>query len=312
MPVPGHAKQPEGEVRIEDWTGERHASEAIAGEALAFIERHARRPFFLYLRFTEPHVSLHPPVDLVASYPREWADRPYRGQCVYTPHPRPRAAYAAMITNLDRHVGRVLDSLDRLGLADRTLVVFSSDNGTTLPHKGDAVFGVGGVDADFFNSTAGLRDFKGSVYEGGIRVPLIVRWPGRVKPGSTSDYPSYFPDHFPTLCEAAGLPVPPGLDGVSLVPVFTGGAAPERKPMVWAFSGYRGQYAVAFGGLKAVRQGVNTKKPGAWEVYDLSRDPGETRDLAAERPDVVRRAVELLKAQVAPNDVFPMAEATVE
>jgi len=192
------------------------------------------------------------------------------------------------------------------GLDERTLVLFSSDNGTTHRAPGDAQFGVAGVDADFFRSTAGLRAFKGSVYEGGIRVPLLARWPGRVKPGSVSDFPSYFPDHFPTLCEAAGLPTPAGLDGVSLLPVLEGRGAPARNPMVWAFPEYGGQYAVNFGSLKVVRQGVKTKEPGRWELYDLDRDPGETKDLAAERPDVVKKAVELLRAQTNENPVFPM------
>ncbi len=307
-PVPGHAKQPEGEVRVEDWTGERHASAPILEEALGFLDRHAGGPFFLYLPLTEPHVALQPDPAGLADYPKDWDERPYRGENGYTPHPRPRAAYAATISALDRHVGRVLDLLDRRGLAERTLLIFTSDNGTTHRAAGNPAFGVGGVDADFFNSTAGLRGFKGSVYEGGLRVPLIVRWPGRVAPGSTSAFPSYFPDFFPTLCEAAGLPVPRGLDGVNLLPLFTGSGAPARPPMVWTFPEYGGQFAVNFGDLKVVRQGVKTKKPGRWEVYDLARDPGETTDLAAERPELVGKALEVLKAQTLPNPVFPMPE----
>jgi arylsulfatase A-like enzyme len=303
-PVPGHAKQPEGELRVQDWTGERHASAAILEESLKFLDRNAQRPFFLYLPFTEPHAALQPPPELLDLYPKDWDEKPYRGENGYTPHPRPRAAYAAMISNLDRSVGKVLEALDRLGAAERTLVVFTSDNGTT--HRGKGAGGVAGVDADFFRSTAGLRAFKGSVYEGGIRVPLLVRWPGRIRPGSTSDVPSYFPDHFPTLCEAAGLPVPPGLDGVSLLPVLEERELPKRPPMLWAFPEYGGQYAVTFGNLKVVRQGVKTKQPGPWEVYDLVADPGEANDLAAKHPDAVRRAIGLLKEQVLPNAVFPM------
>jgi arylsulfatase A len=302
-PVPGHATQPEGEVRLEDWTGERHCSAPILKESLDFLRAHAARPFFLYLPFTEPHVALQPPVELLDLYPKEWDERPYRGEAGYTPHPRPRAAYAAMISALDRHVGEVLKALDTLGLADRTLVIFSSDNGAT--HLRGEV-GVGGADPAFFKSTAHLRGLKGSVYEGGIRVPLIVRWPGRVKPGTVSDFPSYFPDHFPTLCEAAGLSTPAGLDGVSLLPVLEGRGAPARNPMIWVFPEYGGQFAVNFGGLKAVKQGVKTKAPGRWELYDLDRDPGETRDLAAERPETVRKAVEILRAQTNENPAFPM------
>ncbi len=311
-PVPRAAKQPEGEVRLEDWTGERHASAPILEASIDFLRRNAARPFFLYLPFTEPHAALQPPVELLDSYPKDWDERPYRGQCGYTPHPRPRAAYAAMISALDRHVGAVLKEIDRLGVADRTLVLFSSDNGTTHRSPGDPKFGVAGVEADFFNSTAGLRAFKGSVYEGGLRVPLIVRWPGRVAAGVESAYPSYFADHLPTLCEAAGLPFPKGLDGVSLLPIFEGRSAPPRPPMLWTFPEYGGQFAVNFGNLKVVRQGLRTKQPGPWELYDLDRDPGESTNLAAERPEVVKQAVELLQSQTDLNSVFPMPPARLE
>ena len=151
------------------------------------------RPFFLYLPFIEPHVAMHPPKTLVESYPPEWDDRPYRGQCGYLPHPRPRAGYAAMITHLDQHVGAVLDALDEKGVADNTIVVFTTDNGTTHPAAGDPVFGIGGVDADFFNTLDGLRGFKGSVYEGGIRVPCIVRWPGKVESRHQQRLPRLLP-----------------------------------------------------------------------------------------------------------------------
>lgn len=304
-PIPGHARQPEGIVRLEDWQGRAYAPELMEAEAVKFIEAHAQRPFFLYLPFIEPHVAMQPPPRLVESYPAAWDDRAYRGQCGYLPHPRPRAAYAAMITHLDEHVGKVLDALDRHGLRERTLVVFTSDNGTT--HRAsDSVFGVGGVDAAFFDSTRGLRGYKGSVYEGGLRVPLIVRWPGRIAPGSVSDFPSYFPDHFATLCDALGLEVPGVRDGVSLWPVLTGGGVPARNPMVWVFPEYGGQVCVRLGDLKVVRQKLQTKQPGAWEVYDLARDPEERQDVARERPEVVARAVALLREQMSENPVFPL------
>jgi arylsulfatase A-like enzyme len=276
--------------------------------AVQFLKDNREKPFFLYLPFIEPHVSMQPPRRVVETYPVEWDDRPYRGQCGYTPHPRPRAAYAAMITTLDGHVGAVLDTLDQLGLTDKTLVVFSSDNGATHLHGGDPTFGVGGADTRFFNSTAGLREYKGSVHEGGIRVPLIVRWPGLAKPGTVSDFPTYFADQFPTLCEAAGLKTPTGLDGVSLLPTLTGRTTSlDRNPLVWVFPEYGGQVAVRIGGMKAVRTNLNRPKMATgWQVYDLAKDPGESVDLAAHRPEVIEAAEKVLREQMAPNELFPV------
>lgn len=307
-PIPGHAKQPEGEVRMQDWQSEKYAPELMLTEAVQFLHDHKDGPFFLYLPFIEPHVAMQPPPRLVESYPAEWDDRPYRGQCGYLPHPRPRAGYAAMITSLDEHVGKILRTLDELKLADNTLVVFSSDNGTTHGAAGDSVFGVGGVDAAFFNSTAGLRGFKGSVYEGGIRVPLIVRWPGRVKPNSVSDFPCYFADHFPTLCAAAGVSQPTGLDGINLLPTYTGsGEQSPRNPMVWVFPEYGVQVAVRLGEFKIVRRNLgNRKSPGPWEVYNLDKDRGETNDLASEHPELIDRAVAVLREQMSDNPTFPV------
>ena len=306
--IPGHRKQPEGEVRYEDWEGQQYAPALMLAEAVEFLQDHRDQPFFLYLPFIEPHVAMQPLRRLVETYPQEWDTRPYRGQCGYTPHPRPHAGYAAMITSLDEHVGTILRTLDELDLAKNTLVVFSSDNGATHFHAGDAELGVGGADTKFFNSTAGLRDRKGSVHEGGIRVPLIVRWPGRVAPGSKSDYPTYFPDQFPTLCEAVGLPIPAGMDGVSLLPTLTGsGEQAKRNPLVWVFPEYGGQVAVLMGDMKAVRTNLNRpKQVGPWEVYDLANDPNEANDLAVERPEVIQAADEILRREMNDNANFPV------
>jgi len=293
---------------MDDYIGQTYAPKLMVDEALAFLRAHKDQPFFLYLAFIEPHVAMHPPKEAVDEYPVEWDKKPYRGECGYLPHPRPRAAYAAMVSDLDRHVGAVLDELKALGLDQNTLVVFTSDNGTTHAGNQASPFFIGGTDPRFFRSEAGLRGFKGSVYEGGIRVPAIVRWPGRVKPGTTSDAPGYFADWFPTLCAAAGLDAPAGLDGINLLPVLTGEGAPSaRNPMVWVFPGYGGQMAVNFGRYKVLRRQLNTRTPGPWEVYDIERDPGEAHNLAAGQPDLVRKTVEVLSAQVAGNTTFPMA-----
>lgn len=316
-PVPGHMKQPEGEVTMDAWIGETYAPTLMVAEAERFITRHADRPFFLYLPFIEPHVAMHPPRALVERFPAEWDDEPYRGGNNYLPHPRPRAAYAAMIADLDAHVGRVLAALERAGISDRTLVVFTSDNGPTHPGVQEPRFHIGGADPVFFDSTRGLRGFKGSVYEGGIRVPMIARLPGRIAAGEVNDTASYFADWFPTLVEAAGLGAPggrhadqaaDGLDGVSLWPVLTGRLPVHatRRPMVWVFPEYGGQVAVRLGRFKAVRQALRTPTPGPWEVYDMTTDAAEAHDLASARGDIVREAEAVLRREVAANEVFPV------
>ena len=307
-PIPGHAKQPAGEVRLDDWIGETYAPQLMIAEAERFIAASAARPFFLYLPFIEPHVAMHPPREAVEKFPAEWDTEAYRGGNGYLPHPRPRAAYAAMINELDGYVGRVLAALDRAGVADRTLVIFTSDNGTTHEGRGEPRFHIGGADPEFFHSTAGLRGYKGSVYEGGIRVPMIARLPGRIAAGTVNDTPGYFADWFPTLCDAAGLESPGGLDGQTLWPVLTGArqSLDSRRPMIWVFPEYGGQIAVRIGDFKIVRQGLKTKAPGAWEVYDLAQDRAEANDLAATRGDLILQAEELLRREVSDNAVFPV------
>jgi arylsulfatase A-like enzyme len=308
-PIPGHATQPEGEVNLDDWLGETYAPSLIVAEAEQFIAANAARPFLLYLPFTQPHVAMHPPREAVEKFPEDWDPQVYRGQNGYLPHPRPRAAYAAMINELDAYVGRVVAAIEKAGLTGRTLVVFSSDNGATGEGRADPRFHSGGADPKFFHSTAGLRGFKGSVYEGGIRVPMIARFPGRIQAGAVNDTPSYFADWFPTLCDLVGIEKPDGLDGESLWPVVSGSqrSLGSRKPMIWVFPEYGGQVAVRIGDYKVVRQGLKTKNPGAWEVYNLSSDTAERHDLAGSHADVIQQAAQILGREVADNDRFPLS-----
>jgi arylsulfatase A-like enzyme len=305
--INGHQKKLEGEVKLEDYQGQQYAPNLMVAEAEKFIAANSSKPFLLYLPFIEPHVAMHPPADRVNQFPKEWDENVYRGENGYLPHPRPRAAYAAMISELDGYVGRVLKALDDAKLADRTLVVFTSDNGTTHDRPGDPKFHVGGADPKFFNSTRDLRGYKGSVYEGGIRVPMIARLPGKIPAGTTNASPSYFADWFPTLCDATGIPKPPGLDGESLWRALMDGKTHARKkPMVWVFPEYQGQVAVQIGDLKAVRTGLKTKKPGAWEVYDLAKDPGEKNNIAGEKTGFLQEVVNVLDREVNENKIFPL------
>jgi arylsulfatase A-like enzyme len=193
-------------------------------------------------------------------------------------------------------------------VADQTLVIFTSDNGATHEGPKGTHFHIGGADPKFFNSTADLRGYKGSVYEGGIRVPMIARLPGRIASGSVSDAPSYFADWFPTLCDAASLPKPEGLDGESLWSLLTDPSSekPRGKPMLWIFPEYGGQVAVRLGDFKLVRQNLKTKNPGPWEVYDLAKDRGETKDIAREHLALITKAEALLRQEVSTNAQFPL------
>lgn len=300
-PIPGHQKKLEGEIKADDYRAENYAGDLVLAEALQFIDANKDKPFFLYLPFIEPHVSMHPPQEWVDRYPAEWDEKPYRGNRGYLPHPRPRAGYAAMISDLDEHVGAVMARLKKHGIEGDTIVIFTSDNGAT--HD------VGGVDTTFFNSVGGLRGRKGSCYEGGIRVPCVVKWPGKVTPGSSTDAPSYFPDWFPTLMEVASADSRKEvLDGLSLVSVLKGGDLPKRhEPMIWEFSGYGGIVALRDGKWKALRRGLQSKnKPGDWELYDLETDPNEQTDLAKKYPERVRRLEKMwLKTRIVEPD-FPL------
>jgi arylsulfatase A len=255
----------------------------VLDEALKFIDANADKPFFLYLPFIEPHVAMQPPQEWVEKYPAEWDTKPYRGDRGYLPHPRPNAGYAAMISDLDEHVGTVMARLKKYGLDKNTIVVFTSDNGAT--HN------VGGVETEFFDSMGGLRGKKGSCYEGGLRMPCIVRWPGQTKAGSTTDAASYFPDWFPTLCQIAGVKLPKEqLDGVSLVNVLKGGSLPKRHElMTWEFNGYGGIIAIRDGKWKALRRGLKSKKLENWELYNIETDREEKNDIAAQHPEIVQR-----------------------
>ncbi|MBK1832473.1 arylsulfatase [Roseibacillus ishigakijimensis] len=304
--IPGHARKPEGDVLADDYRAQVYAPDRILEEALAFMDQHAEEPFFLYCPFVEPHVAMHPPQEWVDQYPAEWDEEKgvYRGQNGYLPHPRPRAGYAAMISDLDEHVGAVLAKLEELGLREKTLVVFTSDNGTT--HGGrDPEFGIGGVDSAFFNSTRGLRGLKGSVYEGGLRVPAIVRWPGKVAAGLQESAPSYFPDWFPTFCAAAGVASPAGLDGQNLLPLLREKEFAREQPLLWEFHGYGGQVAVIDGAWKAVWQGFQRKKPGSWALYHLAEDPAEAVDLSAEHPEKLQELQAFWRGQRLSTERYP-------
>ena len=307
-PVPGHARLPEdadpSDPRSYDvFKGQDYAPDRINEQVLQFVRQHHDRPFFLYYPTIIPHVALHvPDEDLEPYLAQGWEDPPYTGPSGrggYTPHYTPRAAYAAMITRMDRYIGNLLRLLDQLQLAEDTIVVFSSDNGTTgLKDE---------VDSEFFNSVGELRGLKGTLYEGGIRVPTIVRWPGRVAAGSTSDRVSGFEDWMPTLLEmiGAGDAVPADIDGISMARTLQGDDQEPRPFLYREYAARGGQQSVRVGDWKAVRADL-ARGENAVELYDLAADVGEQHDVADQHPDVVDRLTKLMEQQHTPSALFPL------
>ena len=262
------------------YKGVDYAPDLMMEEAEAFIRANAAGPFFLYVPHVVPHLALQVPDEALAAYDGVFDEEPYPGGQGYLPHIRPKSAYAAMITRMDAHLGRLMAVLEELGLADNTLVMFSSDNGPTY---------VGSVDVELFDSAGGLRGGKGEVYEGGIRVPMIAYWPGRIAPGTTTDHVSAFWDIIPTVADLAGITVDVALDGKSFLPVLLGEPAPPPSEMYWEYHGrsWQGAQAVRLGDWKGVRLGGRADANAPIALYDLAADPAETTDVAAAHPDVV-------------------------
>ncbi len=265
-------------------TGKHYSHDLIAEEALRFISDNRKKPFFLYLPFTIPHLALQVPEDSLAEYRGKWPDPPYEGGKGYLPHPTPRAAYAAMVTRMDRDVGRILDRLRDLGLDRNTLVIFTSDNGPTYNR-------LGGSDSKFFESAGPFSGLKGSLKEGGIRVPLVARWPGKIRPGIVTDHLSAFYDVMPTLADVAGSEAATDTDGISFLSTMVGRTDHQHTHdfLFWDFPGYGGQIAVRTGKWKGLRRRVRRNPDAPLKLYDLEADIGEKHDVAADHPEVVEK-----------------------
>lgn len=293
-----HQKIDSADEGFAQFYGEVYAADKMLEHALAFISDNKDEPFFLYLPFLEPHVAMQPPQEWVERYPEAWDDVPYLGGRGYLPHPRPRAGYAAMISDLDEHVGAVVALIDELGLGEDTLIVFTSDNGPT--HD------VGGVDTGFFNSAGPLRGRKGSVFEGGIRVPMIARWTGSIAPGTTTDHPTCFQDLMATMADLTGQDAPANCDGISYLPVLLGEEDQrEHDYLVWEFYGYGGQKAVRIGDWKAVLRDIHKGNTDIL-LFNLADDLGEQRNVAADHPEIVAQARAIFEHDRTPSANFPM------
>jgi len=284
-------------------TGKQYSEDLFREVALQFIEKNKDRPFFLYLPVAIPHLSIQVPEASLAWYKGKIPEEKYEHHG-YWKHPFPRAGYAAMITHLDHDIGMIMERIKKLGLDDNTLIVFTSDNGPTYQR-------LGGSDSKFFKSAGPYRGMKGSLYEGGIRVPFVARWPKHIKPGTESDLPSVMYDVFPTLAEMAGASTPKDVDGISILPTLESKKSQRKHEyLYWEFPGYGGQQAVRVGSFKGVRQRLHRRRGGKKpsmeiELYDLSKDPGEKNNVAAKHPEVVARIKEIMKSGRTPSKQFP-------
>ncbi|MCK4966099.1 arylsulfatase, partial [bacterium] len=310
---------------------EQYVHDLITEEALQFVENNAGTPFFMYLAYTIPHAELLVPEDSLREYKGKFPETPYvksfRGSFrreedffgdstipdnykqykndperpkpgfgAYCSQETPRAAFAAMVTRMDRDIGRLMKKLEKLGLDENTIVMFSSDNG---PHK------EGGHDPDFFNSASTLKGRKRDLYEGGIRIPMIARWPGKIKAGTVSSHISAFWDLMPTAAEIAGAESPEGIDGISFLPALLGDNAKQKnhQHLYWEFH-ERGttEQAVRMGNWKAVRHAPNLPL----ELYNLKTDIGEERNVAERFPDIVKKLEILLNSSRKESKYWPL------
>ncbi len=265
-----------------------YSQDLFLEKASRFITDNKNKPFFLYFAVTIPHAELVVPEEYASKYAGKFEDEPWGkpgGQHYgYTPHKH--ASFAGMIDRLDGDVGKIRQLLKDLGIDRNTLIIFTSDNG---PHK------EGGADPDFFNSGGGYKGYKRDLYEGGIRVPMIACWPGKITSGKHCDHPSAFWDFLPTACEISGASLPENIDGISYLPSLLGKKQKKHPYLYWEFHEYNGTQAVRMGKWKAIRLKASGNPDAPIELYDLNNDPGETRNVAAQHQDIVRKMDQLLR-----------------
>lgn len=281
-----------------------YSADTIHAEALKFIRENAQRPFFTFLSYTIPHAELILPHDSVyqaycQQIPLEdevpFVQKNPTKKGAYGSTPRPMASFASMVTRLDRFVGDVMNMLDSLGIADHTILIFTSDNG---PHK------EGGANPDYFKSYGPYRGIKRDLYEGGIRMPMLISCPGHVTAGVDNDHVMAFWDMLPTFAEAIGYQQPLHTDGLSFLPTLLGRKGQQEHPyLYWEFHEKQGKQAVRWGNWKGIRLNVSAEQP-VFELYDLSKDIHEDNNVAAQHPDIVRRLEALIDSCHIHSDVF--------
>jgi arylsulfatase A-like enzyme len=265
-----------------------YAPDFIHREALDFIRGNKDRPFFCYYAAVQPHADMVAPEKYMEKFRGKFLPESSYPEGYYVGQPEAHAAFAAMVTVLDDYVGELMAELKDLGIAENTIVIFSSDNG---PHQ------EGGNDPDYFNSNGIFRGYKRDLYDGGVHVPLIVSWPGKIPSGTTSDLLSAFWDFLPTMAELTGQSLPNPLDGISMLPTWLDREGQQQHEyLYWEFHEQGGRVAALKDHWKGVRYGVDEQPDSPLELYDLSKDPGETQNIAAQYPEIAKELNQLIQS----------------
>ncbi len=288
-----------------------YAAQLIHEEALKFLDANRDHPFFLFYASPIPHAELLLPQENIEPFKGKLLpEKRYIGvdggegfrEGSYGSQEDCHAAFAAMVTLLDKQVGEISEKLEELGIADHTILVFTSDNG---PHQ------EGGADPDFFDSNGIYKGYKRDLYEGGIHVPMIVKWPHKVKAGSSTDHISAFWDIMPTLADIAGVELTQPIDGLSFLPTLTGNENQQKHDyLYWEFHEKGGRIAVRKGKWKGVKYNVAKEPVDELQLFDLTKDPGETRNLASQFPEVVKELAGIMKEARTESEVFQFSAPT--
>jgi arylsulfatase A-like enzyme len=284
---------------------EEYGPEVIQKQALKFLEENKDKPFFMYYPSIIPHAELFAPEEYMAKYRGKFLpELDYKGVDDgpdykiggYGSQPESHAAFAAMVDYLDMQVGEIVAKLKELGVYENTLIIFTSDNG---PHQ------EGGADPDYFNSNGPLKGYKRDLYEGGIRVPMIAVWDGKIAAGTKSDHISAFWDVMPTVTEMAGISTPENIDGISFLPTLLGKAQPQHEYLYWEFHERGGRKALRKGDWKLVQYDVFNPEKTTTELYNLAADIGEEKNVATENPEVVKELLTLINSARIESEDFP-------
>lgn len=275
---------------------QNYSPESMTEKMLEFVRQNKKQPFFLYYATPLPHVPLQAPERWIQHYREGFGDEePYTGENGYFPSRYPKATYAAMISYLDEEVGLLIEKLKKEGLYENTLIIFSSDNGATYN---------GGTQSPWFHSNGVFKSEygwgKGFLHEGGIRVPMIASWPGKIKEGTTTDHISAFQDVLPTLCEISGAEIPEDIDGISFLNTLLGKEQKSHDYLYWEFPESGGQQAIRMGNFKAIRKDMH-KGNLTWALFDLEKDPQEQHDIANQYPEWIQKAEAIAGAAHTPS-----------